>query len=833
LVNVRIGRSLVSGAAALFVAQAASAQARACSLAGADSVLLAAAQWSAPLDRPVSAHAPALSLRDALDRVAAIAKIRLSYSSGIVPLDRAVCLTADAAPLGRVLAQLLAGANVIPVAVGSDQVVLAPRKPSIPRPSTAPSTSSVGVLDRVVVTGTAVGAPEREVTVGLDVLDGRQLVREGVTSIAGAIDGRVPGVWTWTQSPTSIMSSYASIRGASSFGLSYPKVYIDGIEVANPLLISSFAPDAIERIEVIRGPQGSALYGTDAISGVVNIVTRSEGTGPDGEHAVVQSSAGLMQSDFSHNGVLAQNHALSLATGTGLRSADLHIAGGTVGDFIPGGFNHNLSASASAKTVGDRTMISATARYFMEEAGSAGSPLLTPLTPPAGDSDATSRALNGAPPPQSIHEYTIGANASYAANDRLTHSATIGIDGYRLSNVQMNQVPIISPADSALLRARGGADRATIRGSSVLKIATGDATQSDFTISAEHGLFRATTLESQPTGVSDHGVAGPLSERMVSRWESNSGLTAQASASFDNALFFTSGVRFERDSRLPGTQFTALPMVGAAAVSEYGPITIKVRGAYGEGVRPASTFAHAEFWQSSYGSSQGQLGPEKQAGTEAGFDVLWGRNFSFRTTRFDQRASGLIQEVMLPADPNPASRRLRYELQNVGAIANRGWEMETSGNISRLTVTGTLSLVSSRVANVAKGYDGDLRAGDRMLQVPARTGSLGFSWLGDGWSASLGGSRAVDWINYDELGLSRAYASDSHTLHDMLGQELRQYWRRYDGGLRVRASASHDIRNGFTLQVSADNLLNYQRDEPDNATVLPGRTLMTGLRVKF
>ena len=97
--------------------------------------MLASAQWSAPLDRPISAHAPALSLRDALERVAAIAKLRLSYSSGIVPLDRAVCLAADAQPIGRVLAQLLLGLNVTPVAVGTDQVVLAPRTPSAPRPS--------------------------------------------------------------------------------------------------------------------------------------------------------------------------------------------------------------------------------------------------------------------------------------------------------------------------------------------------------------------------------------------------------------------------------------------------------------------------------------------------------------------------------------------------------------------------------------------------------------------------------------------------------------------------------------------------------------------------
>src|SRR5262249_44900049 len=114
----------------------------------------AAAQWSAPLDRPVSAHAPALALREALERVAAVAKIRLSYSSGIVPIDRAVCLEADATPAGRVLAQLLLGVNVTPIVVGDDQVVLAPRQPNpAPRPTTNEVAPPVGVLDRVVVTG--------------------------------------------------------------------------------------------------------------------------------------------------------------------------------------------------------------------------------------------------------------------------------------------------------------------------------------------------------------------------------------------------------------------------------------------------------------------------------------------------------------------------------------------------------------------------------------------------------------------------------------------------------------------------------------------------------
>src|SRR5262249_11488797 len=155
--------------------------------------------------------------------------------------------------------------------------------------------------------------------------------------------------------------------------------------------------------------------------------------------------------------------------------------------------------------------------------------------------------------------------------DRLTHSATIGLDGYRLWNVQMNQTPIISPADSALLRARGGADRATIRGTSVLKLATGDTRQADLTVSVEHGLFRATTAESQEIGLPTvHlGPSGPVDQRLVSSWETSSGLTTQTNVSFKNSLFFTGGVRFERDSRLPGGEIATLPMVGVAAVKDY------------------------------------------------------------------------------------------------------------------------------------------------------------------------------------------------------------------------------------------------------------------------
>src|SRR5262245_36318138 len=70
------------------------------------------------------------------------------------------------------------------------------------------------------------------------------------------------------------------IRGANS---NHTLALVDGIELEDPSTINAvvdFAdvpPDNVERIEVLRGP-ASSLYGSDAIGGVVNIITR-EGSG--------------------------------------------------------------------------------------------------------------------------------------------------------------------------------------------------------------------------------------------------------------------------------------------------------------------------------------------------------------------------------------------------------------------------------------------------------------------------------------------------------------------------------------------------------------------------
>jgi len=830
--TVRLKRGLVGAGAALCMARVASAQARACVSTDSASIAVAAhARYAPPLDRVVSVRTNGLSLRDVLDRIAAAGHLRLSYSNELLPLDRLVCTGEANEQAGSLLAQLLRGTSVAAVGLGGDEVVLAPQLApqtgSAPRP-VPDMAASLGVLDRVLITGTAIDAPPRAAPVAQQVIDGRALERDNASSLSDALDMYAPGVWGWAQSPASLLSSYASIRGASSFGLSYPKIYIDGIEVANPLVVTRFDPASVDRIEVIRGPQGSALYGADAISGVINIVTRQDAP-TDGVHAMLRTAAGMSHSAFSHD-VLAQSHSASIAGGTASRSADLRVSGETMGAFVPDGFSRDLMVSGGARAVGERGTLAATARLFTQQSGAAGAMFLD--APAPGDSGSAMRT--GSSAPQSVTEYTFGINANTQPDRRWTHSFVAGIDGYRLSNAAAALGALRTPADSALLAAQGVADRATLRATSELHLGTLDATSATLSLSAEHATLRE-TLSGLARSVSP-GRQSPASRAdPIDVWQNSTGLTAQGSASFANTFFGTAGLRAEQDSRFAAWRAVALlPMVGATAVTDRDGLTFKLRAAYGKGIRPPSapTTALVEAG-TSMAAARAALGPEEQSGIEAGLDVSYGRALALDVTRFDQRASGLIQGVAVDGGTRLPTGMMMLAPENVGEIANRGWELAASTGVSRLTATGALSFVDSRVLRLAPGYAGDLRTGDRALEVPARTASITASWSASRWHASLGGSRAFDWINYDELALSRFLVGIDQRGSEPTGELLRAFWRRYDGGFRLRATASRDIGTGLALDISGENLLNHQRGEPDNITVVPGRTILTGLRLKF
>jgi iron complex outermembrane receptor protein len=132
-------------------------------------VASASPAWSPPLDRIVSFHVGDISLREALDRLAATAHLHLSYSPELLDLNRLVCLSLDSIPVGAVLARLLEDAPVSAVSAGTDHVVLAPSRPVAV--ATAPVRHPV-VLERIVVTGSATGAARKPLPVAIDVVDG-------------------------------------------------------------------------------------------------------------------------------------------------------------------------------------------------------------------------------------------------------------------------------------------------------------------------------------------------------------------------------------------------------------------------------------------------------------------------------------------------------------------------------------------------------------------------------------------------------------------------------------------------------------------------------------
>ena len=804
--------------------------------------------WPAPLDRLVSLNERGIALRDALDRLAAAARVRLAYSAELLPLDRRVCVAYRRVPAGVALTQLLEGAAVEPVVTDSDRVVLAPaRAASSTSASTAAEISRrSNVLERVVVTGTVNGSAQRAVPVALDVVDGRDLARRDAFSLSNILDGSVPGVWMWEQSPTSLLARYASIRGASSFGISYPKVYIDGIEVANSLLVTELDVESVDHVEVIRGPQGAALYGADAISGVINIVTRHDGVDGGAPRAVVQSGAGMAGSTFSPNGVLTQRHSASLRAGSGTGSAGLGLTISTLGDFIPDAYDRRFALNGGARHVSSRAIVSGTARFMAEDAGAPSSPLLASVA--RIDSNGTPMTLTDSTYRQSVRQYTVGATATVHGSDRWTHSAVFGIDGYRLNDASSFGTPFTSAADSALRAARGSAVRGTARVSTVAQLGAPDGASGSVTFALEHSAVREASRLPVAFGPDAPAREYGATERTVT-WRSNTGLISQLNASFRDALFLSGGVRFEYNSGFASAdRWAALPMIGAAYVRDLGGAALKFRTAYGKGIRPPETTSRATSWMGERRSaSTAELSPEEQSGIEAGIDFLMGRAFGVHVTRFDQHVSGLIQPVAVsgytrggpggggggPGGPPNDGRRIAYVLQNVGEITNRGWELAASAGARGLSVSTAFSAVESRVRRLASGYSGDLRPGDRMLEVPDHTLSVTTSYARGPFSASVTGSRAYDWVNYDRLALASAVQQDDRLARDLVGAQLRGFWREYPGVNRLRANASYDLRRALSLVIGADNLLDHQIGEPDNVTVLPGRTVTGGLRAKF
>lgn len=133
-------------------------------------------------------------------------------------------------------------------------------------------------LGEIVVTASGVGVDVRDAPASVSVITREDIERQPVQNI-GQLLSRIPGV-SGGLSGTGEMSKI-KLRGLPD---NYTLILVDGRRLGSsrdlayrPDLgrqdLSWISPDMIERIEVVRGPM-SSLYGSDAMGGVVNIITR-------------------------------------------------------------------------------------------------------------------------------------------------------------------------------------------------------------------------------------------------------------------------------------------------------------------------------------------------------------------------------------------------------------------------------------------------------------------------------------------------------------------------------------------------------------------------------
>jgi vitamin B12 transporter len=127
-------------------------------------------------------------------------------------------------------------------------------------------------LDPVVVTATKTETPAERLGASVTVITEEDIKEKNYITVEDALRP-VPGVEIQRSGGLGKTASIR-IRGASTQQV---VVMVDGMRVKSPTLgqteLTDVPLDAIDRIEIVRGPQ-STLHGADAIGGVVNIITR-------------------------------------------------------------------------------------------------------------------------------------------------------------------------------------------------------------------------------------------------------------------------------------------------------------------------------------------------------------------------------------------------------------------------------------------------------------------------------------------------------------------------------------------------------------------------------
>lgn len=153
-------------------------------------------------------------------------------------------------------------------------------------------------IEEVLVTGTPVKVSRNNVPMAVSVVNRAQIEESDESAILPILNGKVPGLFVTERGVTGFgvaqgSAGQISIRGIGGNPTTGVLMLIDGhpqfMGIMGHPLPDSYVASDVERVEVIRGP-ASVLYGSNAMGGAINIITRKQDK--NGAHGNARTSYG-------------------------------------------------------------------------------------------------------------------------------------------------------------------------------------------------------------------------------------------------------------------------------------------------------------------------------------------------------------------------------------------------------------------------------------------------------------------------------------------------------------------------------------------------------------
>ncbi len=535
-------------------------------------------------------------------------------------------------------------------AVRADDLSVAPSPNASARVAPTPSPGAASQaptqkLPPVVVTATRIEQPISEIGTTVTVVDQSQIQSQQIQSVDNVLR-QVPGVTVMQAgSPGSIAD--VSIRGASS---SETLIMIDGVEVnsgsSGAFDISNLTTNGLDRVEVLRGAGGS-LYGSQAIGGVVNLITE-EGEGAP--RANISSAGGNDASElqtFTLNGAegkVGYSGALSYFSTEGFQSVNDN--------------SDNLSGALRLDYhFDDKTTIRGFARYYRSNVS------LVNFT--VGDGDPINRTA---------HQRGEFMLFKSEIERKITDHLTATVSGSFVRNDLRLNYPFF-PGDTAFETSE--VDRIpeeTIGANTEAVYTWCEGWRSLMGFDFKNRWIRSYSLTAFPP-------SPPSTSLFRATRQEYAGYVEQEGSALNGRLLGTAGFRIDGNSQF-GEEVSSAWSV-AAPIREIG---VTLHGSYSEGFR-APAFDELYFPQ--FGNPN--LEPEISSEWDGGFTKTFGEWGSFTATYFSRRVHNLIVTVPVPiSTTNPFGSTAG----NAGRVDTQGVELVPSvGPFYGFTLNGGFTLL--------------------------------------------------------------------------------------------------------------------------------------------